>query len=276
MLILDVVDFRSPTSWRAELLEGTGPPLAAHQADLDDESAEFELLSDLYRGLWRLDVDPVRRDASARRLLERVGDYVTTEVLGEVAVVLAERAPTTVILRLPPGATQLSALPLELARVRGRSLVEAGVVIAHQVVVGDAGAADKARTEVGRTEGIGVPPEDGRPLRVLAVFALPEGLSALSLVRERRTLAGLLRELSEAPGGRRIETRILQYGATRGALETALADPEGWDVVHLSGHGAPGSLQFEGENGGRRRVDRSELVSMFRSCADRGRVPGAV
>jgi len=196
---------------------------------------------------------PNRRDASASALLARVGAYAADQVLGDVAGALHARAPVLVALRLPPEAVQLSSLPLELATVAGRTLVESGVVLAHQVVQSLAPSLAQRPTEPG-------------PRRVLAVFALPEGLSALALVRERRALTSLLRGLGNE---RQVESQVLQYGATRDKLEAALADPLGWDVVHLSGHGSPGSLNFEDENGRRERVDRHQLVEMFQPCAGR-------
>ena len=34
--------------------------------------------------------------------------------------------------------------------------------------------------------------------------------------------------------------RVLQYGVTRERLRDVLKEDEGWDVIHISGHGAPG------------------------------------
>ena len=39
--------------------------------------------------------------------------------------------------------------------------------------------------------------------------------------------------------------RVLQYGVTRDRLRDVLEEAEGWDVIHISGHGAPGELLLE-------------------------------
>ena len=42
-----------------------------------------------------------------------------------------------------------------------------------------------------------------------------------------------------------MELRVLQYGVTRDSLPDVLEQGEGWDVIHFSGHGQPGSLLLE-------------------------------
>ena len=43
---------------------------------------------------------------------------------------------------------------------------------------------------------------------------------------------------------------MVQSGVTRPRLENVLLEAEGWDVVHLSGHGLPGGLVLETDAGG--------------------------
>ena len=59
---------------------------------------------------------------------------------------------------------------------------------------------------------------------------------------------------------RGIDLRVLQYGATPQRLKDALGEDEGWDVVHFSGHGAPGVLVLEDPSGQPVRVETDELV----------------
>jgi len=61
--------------------------------------------------------------------------------------------------------------------------------------------------------------------------------------RERYELVQLVREI--AAGGRSADVRVLQYGVTRRRLREVLEEAEGWDVIHISGHGAPGELMLE-------------------------------
>src|SRR5262249_30090411 len=85
----------------------------------------------------------------------------------------------------------------------------------------------------------------GDRLRLLALFSLPPAGSPLNLRRERQMLQALVRRLT----GLAVELRVLQYGVTRESLRDALQEGDGWDVVHFSGHGLPGSLILETPEG---------------------------
>jgi hypothetical protein len=85
----------------------------------------------------------------------------------------------------------------------------------------------------------------------LALFSLPPAGSPLNLRRERQMLQSLVRQLSRA-AGLAVELRVLQYGVTRDSLRDALQEGDGWDVVHFSGHGLPGSLILESREGSAR------------------------
>ena len=50
----------------------------------------------------------------------------------------------------------------------------------------------------------------------------------------------------------------------------ALADPVGWDIIHLAGHGGPGLLYLENESGGSEPVAADELIGLL--GPGRGRV----
>src|SRR5262245_29836669 len=99
-------------------------------------------------------------------------------------------------------------------------------------------------------------------LRILAAFSLPERANPLNLRRERYGLQRLVRDLTRTQG-LAVDLRILQYGATRDTLRDALEEAEGWDVVHLSGHGDRGELLLEDDRGGSDPIDASELGDLL-------------
>ena len=120
----------------------------------------------------------------------------------------------------------------------------------------------------------GGPPaaEDTRPvesaLRVLAVFSLPHGEHPLNLRRERRELETLVERLAQAQG-LAVELRVLQHGATRQTLEGALRDGDGWDLIHLSGHGLEGEFALEDERGEPAAIKADELAVLVGLASDR-------
>lgn len=140
-------------------------------------------------------------------------------MLGPVADLLAAHGGS-VRLELPIEAAVLGYLPSELARVGGRTLASSRVtfVVDHEPLT----------------------PIEKRPigsrLRMLAIFSLPEDAGALNLRKERYALARLVHTIAQV-NNKAVELRVLQYGATRQRLTDALLEAEGWDVVHLSGHG---------------------------------------
>jgi hypothetical protein len=91
------------------------------------------------------------------------------------------------------------------------------------------------------------------PLRMLAVFSLPLGVSALNLRHERYELRRMIRRIA-ADRGLDFELRVLQYSVTQAALKRMLREGPGWDIVHFSGHGLASRLILENEDG-RRAID---------------------
>jgi hypothetical protein len=57
--------------------------------------------------------------------------------------------------------------------------------------------------------------------------------------------------------------RVPQYGVTRDRLRDVLADDEGWDAIHISGHGSPGQLLLETEAGRPDRVSAAQLADLL-------------
>ena len=195
---------------------------------------------------------PDRRVEDEARIVGEVAAWIGERVLGPVAAALAEARPATVRVIVPEGARALLFRPLELGHAGGRPLARQGVTLVMQLA--------------GDRDDVAVAPPSDR-LRVLGLFSLPEGGQPLNLRRERHALVTLVNGI--AAGGRAAEVRVLQYGVTRDALRDVLEDGEGWDVVHISGHGAPGELLLETEAGRPDRVAAGELAEMLELTRER-------
>ena len=153
----------------------------------------------------------------------------------------------------PAEAGWLLGLPLGVAEIEGRSLAARRVVFAAT------------------PEGYRQPRKDpvGDRLRVLAVFSVPAGQSLLDLRRERKGLADLVAGMVGGGTSRALDLRVLQYGATPKRLQDALAEGEGWDVVHFSGHGAAGRLLLEDDAGRAHEVPTADLVAWLHDARHR-------
>jgi tetratricopeptide (TPR) repeat protein len=260
LLVLDAAEVAGRYGWRWLLLDGeSGTPLADNIVRLDPGAADTEAFLDVYRFV-RWEAAPDRRVASEAALVGRVGAFIGANVLGErVGRAIVDHAPVTVRVRVPATAEWLAFLPWELAHVDGRPLAARGdVCLAYDLAAGGAGAPQKAPV--------------GAALRVLGVFSLPADGSALGLRRERYGLTQLVRRIGAA--GRRVELVVAQYGVTRDRLAALAGDRAGWDVLHLSGHGATGQFLLEKADGSPDPVSTEDLMGLL--GAARGRVKLAV
>jgi tetratricopeptide (TPR) repeat protein len=235
--------------WRWRLLDDKGAYVTDHQVEIDGTAWQFDAFTNLHHYLkWA--AAPDRRWAHQAELVEQVGEWVGQHVLGpRIGTELARRRGPVQI-EVSADATVLGHLPWELARVNGRTL--AGHRTNLVIVPENHDAFDKQPV--------------GERLRMLAVFSLPDGVGALNLRKERVALARLVQRIARV-NNKAIELRVLQYGATRGRLEDALEEAEGWDVVHLSGHGLAGGLVLEKPDGRRDVITSEDLVELL----DRGR-----
>ena len=250
-LRLEVAEFEGPTRWRWVLSGPGGSVLAEHEVRLDTSSWQFEAFADL-QGYLRWHVAPDEGIADETRIIAEVGDWIGQFVFGSVGPAMVSVQPAAVRVLVPAQAAQLMFWPLELARVDGRPLATQGVTLAFD--------AD------GRSTSWTAEPVRER-LRVLGLFSSPSGGSALNIRRERQALVQLL--AGENAQGLAVDVRTLQYGVTREALRTALEESEGWDVIHLSGHGAPGELVLEREDGSPDRVTAAELADLLSLARER-------
>ncbi|MFI9614486.1 CHAT domain-containing protein [Streptomyces sp. NPDC052023] len=242
-LCLKIRDFAGLDRWRWELTDpADGRVLARHEVRLDPGCAQYEAFLDV-PGHLRRHAAPDQRTVREREIVREVGAWIGAEILGPAAGVLPAAAPVVVRVVVPadvPEARRLLYVPLELAHLDGRPLALRGVSLVMQV--GDCGDPPG--------------PAAARPVRMLALFSQPQGSRALNLRRERLALTGLF-----TGAGRDVELRTVQYGVTRERLREVLA--EGWDVIHVSGHGAPGELLLETAAGGPDRIRAPELGALL-------------
>jgi hypothetical protein len=252
-LHLRVEEFKDAEHWRWLLQDQSGAFLADHQVALDPTESEYEGFVDL-AGFLRARAVPDRRLASETTLVQRVGGWIGQRVLGvAVGRAIVDESPVVVRVELPVEADVLLYRPLELAHVDGLPLAVQDVSLVFEVQ--------------GEARGGAKRPIEER-LRMLAVFSLPTGGTALALRRERYSLTQLVRRIAGSYG-RAIELHVLQYGVIRQRLRDALRAGRGWDVVHFSGHGLAEGLVLERPDGSGELVRTPELVGLLRPARQR-------
>jgi hypothetical protein len=219
--------------------------LADHEVRLDPSCWQYEAFTGLPRYLqWH--AAPDRRTEDEARIAAELGSWIGAEVLGAVAVALARSRPATVRVTAPE---LLLSCPLELAHAGGKPLAVQDVTLVMET--GASGGAAPV----------------GDRLRILGLFSMPEGSGLLNQRSERHSLVRLIRGI--AASGKAADVRVLQYGVTRERLREVLEDAEGWDVIHVSGHGTPGELLLETAAGQQDRVTASDLAGLLDLARER-------
>jgi hypothetical protein len=249
-LRMTLVEYEGQGRWRWILADKDGEVIADHEVRLDTGCWQYEAFTDM-RGYLQWHVAPDRRVQQETQIVREVGEWIGEYVLGPIAQAMLARAPATVVVTLPQVATSIAYAPLELAYVGAAPLVAHWINLIWQFN-GD--------------EHTHVPPVSDR-LRVLGLFSLPEGGQPLNLRRERYALVRLLNGI--AAEGRAVDVRVLQYGVTRDRLRDVLEEDEGWDVIHISGHGAPGVLLLEKPDGSPDVVAIGELADLLDVARER-------
>jgi hypothetical protein len=248
-LRLEVVAYEGPTRWRWVLTGPNGQFLASHEVRLNPYDWQYDALGNL-NGLLRWRPIPDRRIADEAQIVADVGDWISDQVLGPVGPALLAARPATVRVIVPAEATWIAFCPLELAYVGG------GPIAAQEVTLAMQPGAGKIRSSTQPAR---------RRLRVLGLFSLPSGGRALNLRRERQAL---LRIFAGIGADRAVDVRVLQYGVTRARLTEVLGEAGGWDVIHISGHGAPGNLVLETADGAADTVNGAELAALLASARE--------
>lgn len=241
----------APASWRFLLTDDSGALLAEHAVSFDAVSWQARAFADLSGYLsWQVGPDRLG-ERRAAQIVGELGAWIAEVVLGGLVPVLVRAAPVAVRVEVPDGAQWLLMRPWELARADGGLLAVRGVTFVMQ----------PPGTPADRPAGAVV---TGR-LRVLGLFSMPGSDRPLALRRERVALVSQIDRTGKAA-----DVRVLQYGVTRERLTGLLAEPDGWDIVHLSGHGAPGELLLETADGSPDPVSAADLAGLL--AAARGRV----
>ncbi|HOU12188.1 MAG TPA: CHAT domain-containing protein [Anaerolineae bacterium] len=255
-LHLTLTDYLDPTRWRWVLSDAAGRFLADHDVHLDPASREYQGFCDLRD---YVDYYAPIQDVEAR--LASLGAWVGERVFGGLRDALRRAChppATPVQVTLPAQANALLLRPFELACFAdGTRFDRAGVRFIYHLEGTPAHACP--------------PPTDAAgilPVRILAAFSLPVRANPLNLRRERYGLQCLARELRQTQG-RAVVLRVLHYGATRETLRAALEEAPGWDIIHLSGHGAEGTLLLEDEFGGNDTIDAADLGDLLELTAER-------
>lgn len=250
-LTLRATDVAGPTRWRWLLVDtNTGRSLADHQVTLDPRSTEYEAFTDLSAYLRRNRL-PDDRLGSETAIVSRVSRWIGEQVLGAG---LGRHLTGTVRVVVPPEADFLLTRPLELAEVEGRPLARRGVSLVFELPGGEPPVAGKEPV--------------GEALRILALFSLPSRHAVLALRRERYELTRTVREIASR-SRKAIELRVLQYGVTRDRLAETVEEYPGWDILHVSGHGALGTLALEQADGSPDEISTAELVELLRPARER-------
>ena len=247
-LRLEVREYEDLTHWRWVLSE-SGKFLAGHEVRLDSAAWQYEAFVDLL-GYLSWNVAPDQQAQDEARIVGELGAWIGAEVFGPIATVLADASPATVRVVVPEQAWALAFRPFELAHVGGKPLAGQDVTL-----VIDRGTGTVQKTPIGRC------------LRVLGLFSLPEGGQPLSLRRERFNLVRLVERI--VANGKAAEVRVLQYGVTRDRLRGVLGEAEGWDIIHISGHGAPGELLLETAAGRADHVSADALADLLELASER-------
>ena len=199
---------------------------ADHEVRLDPGDWQFEAFGDL-TGYLSWHVAPDRRREDEARIVGEVGAWIGSEVLGPVAGALARKRPGHGAGGGARGGGS-AAVPAAGARARGRqAAVRAG----------------RHARDASRMGGRRLFSRLGSGCGCSGCSACRRAGRSLNLRRERHALVRLIQGI--AATGKAADVRVLQYGVTRDRLRDVLEEAEGWDVIHISGHGTPGELLLE-------------------------------
>jgi len=249
-LLLEAVDVTGPLRWRWLLSdEETGNPIADHSVQLDPASDEVTRFRDLYDYVYSY-AAPDQWAEDEARFVHAAGAWAGRELLGEsIGSAIMAEAPVTIRVKVPAALDSVLLWPLELAHASGKPLAAQGDITLVYDVLPNAPARRKS--------------EVSNALRMLAVFSQPTKTSVLALRRERYALSQLIRRLTGRDRAM-VQLQVVQYGVTRERLREIADSSDGWDVLHLSGHGAGGVFWLEQRDGSPDPVQTDDLLALLR------------
>lgn len=252
-LTLTVSKMISPLKWTWVLRNfATGVPLSDFEVSLEAERVKLARFLEL-QSFVREQSDILDPKQSEQAVLLEVGLWLTENLLGmEICAKIKALRPGIVVVEVPDVLGFVTMLPLELATSGGSPLYKQNVQFVY-------------RTEPAPRVQDGAPASD-QDLRILAVFSAPADLQALNLRRERVALVNSIRE-SQVRHGNAIDLRILHYGATKELLANAILDGAGWDVIHISGHGAQHIVVLEDGSADGQSITADELIELVRASS---------
>lgn len=247
ILLLEATDFRDTTCWHWVLRDNAGNFIINHKVDIDLTDPEYSGFIDLENYLT-VHAAPDKWIEDHQILLKEVGSWICSKVFGPIAkIILDIRKPVVVRVNVPPEASSLLYLPLDLAYFNGKPLRLQNIRFVFE--------SGSVSQELHLTQ-----TKDA--LRMLAIFSLPVDVSALSLRRECHEISNLIRYIARTHGFA-IDLKIIQYGATRRAIQEALCEKNGWDIIHISCHGKQASLLLEKDDGTPDLVSSDEIKELL-------------
>ncbi|MBL8695071.1 MAG: CHAT domain-containing protein, partial [Planctomycetes bacterium] len=194
-------------------------------------------------------------DAELARLGEQLGAALFPGEIGKaLSELVAVKPGERLELVYSSSNTSLLSLPLEAARLADGSIValSPGVSVSRRLTIPDK---SKYRDATYRDRAA-----LAGPLKiVIAVGAPDEGNSSGAMLDLEAELQGILDAVEAAQRDGQAEVKILEVGSLE-AIRGALAEDE-VHILHLSGHGLPGAILLENEDGEEVCVSAKELVA---------------
>jgi hypothetical protein len=227
-------------------------------AEVDDGTAETVLLVDGERRASAIGIDVPRnvRLAAARsepqlsELGQRVGRFLFADPVGPALASVVDEPGTTADLCIETSPGTLIELPFEAALLdSGQAPALAPGVRFWRRMAGVPAA---------------TPPPAPGPLKVLVAVGAPdEGQTPNVPLDVENEMGSILDAVTQAVRDERAQVRFLEI-ANADAIRDALTADD-YHVLHLSGHGGPGSIELEDEDGQAVPVSAAELIDAFRA-----------
>ena len=186
---------------------------------------------------------------------DRIGSWISNNILGEIAGELSQLAPATVIVKRVNLLDNFLLFPLGIASADGRSLLDHGITFV--LATNDTSRITRERSQI-----------HDRTLSILAIFTSPEQTAGLSARRERRNLEYLIDRLSNA--GVKVSLTALQYGVTRKRIFDHLQSENVYDMLHVVAHGNPNGILLESETDELEFIRNADFLTLLEPLGQLG------